>query len=1041
MTFRALFLFAAFAFVSSLSAQVFTWSAWSGLPPQSGTADGPALAARFYRPAGVVVTDNGFVMIADALNGTIRMLSPDGQVTTLAGSPRRTGSSDGVGSAARFRAPWGLTVLGGWLYVTDRYNHSIRRITPTGAVTTYAGANGEAGAVDGPAALARFNEPLGITDNGTGGLYVVDRLNHAIRRIDANGNVTTFAGLLGSPGSADGPAADARFLRPTGITRANNGDLFVTDSGNHTIRRITAAGVVSTWAGSAGFPGTANGQGPAARFEFPGDLVLFGDGSLLVADTGNHSIRQITADRTVSLYSGRLNVEGYANGSLLDARYYVPTAIAQAPGNSLIVVDAMNHSLRRISSDTTVTLLAGGGGNFGRSDGTGPRARFNFPQGVAVHSSGDVYVADGRGNSLRRIFSGGETLTILPGTASAGTYLDGPAGTATTDYPSGVAVGADRTLYFCEYQSHTIRRMRASGEVETIAGRPGVAGSADGRGEAARFRFPTGVAVDEAGNVFVADSNSHVIRRIAAGNDVVTTFAGLPGSPGSADGRGNAARFRFPRGLCVDRGGNVYVADAGNHLIRMITTDGQVSTFAGVPESSGTNDGPVALARFTSPDAVAHDGKGSLFVADRGNDTIRRIAGGVVTTIGGSAGIGDFAEGSSTSAWFSAPSGIAVADDGAVYVTEAENNVVRRGRPQGHPAFVSQPVPVTVSPGQPAEFQTQASGFGFSYQWRFNGAPIAGATSATLWLPSAQSSHAGEYTVTIANGVGSIKSAPARLTVLAPDATPGRIVNLSILTRLSAPGDNFTLGYVVANVAADRPKPLLIRAAGPALGALGIPDTLTDPRLELFADGRANGGNDNWAGAASVRTTGTAVGAFALATETSLDAAMIFETPARENSVRVSATDNGSGLVLAEIYDAALTSVTAASPRLANVSVLKHLGTGLTAGFVVGGHSPVRVLIRAVGPTLGAAPFHVPDVVSDVELTLYAGQQIVRVNDDWGGSAELTAAFARVGAFSLPASSHDAAVLVTLEPGLYSVAVKGVGENTGRALVEIYDVR
>ncbi len=270
-----------------------------------------------------------------------------------------------------------------------------------------------------------------------------------------------------------------------------------------------------------------------------------------------------------------------------------------------------------------------------------------------------------------------------------------------------------------------------------------------------------------------------------------------------------------------------------------------------------------------------------------------------------------------------------------------------------------------------------------------------------------------------------------------------RLVNLSILTSLDAPGDAFTLGYVVGGAGTSGSKPVLIRAAGPTLGAapFNLAGALGDPKLELFAGATKTSENDNWGGSAGLSGAFAAVGAFAYASGTSLDAATLATVAPGDNSVRVSASGNGTGTVIAELYDSTpFASLGATSPRLVNVSVLKHLGTGLTAGFVVDGTATKRVLIRAVGPTIGGAPFNVSGVVADPQLTLYSGQTAIRTNDNWGGTAELTAAFAQVGAFALPAASRDAALLVTLQPGAYTVQASGVGSTTGVAIVEVYEV-
>jgi len=355
----------------------------------------------------------------------------------------------------------------------------------------------------------------------------------------------------------------------------------------------------------------------------------------------------------------------------------------------------------------------------------------------------------------------------------------------------------------------------------------------------------------------------------------------------------------------------------------------------------------------------------------------------------------------------------------------------------GPPALAQQPQPQSVNLGQPAVLQVTAYATGpFSYQWKKDGAAISGATSATLTLSGVQSTSTGNYTVTVSNSAGFVTSNVVPLTV----NIPGRLINLSVLTDIVAAGEDFTLGYVVGGTNTFGAKPLVIRAAGPSLGALGVLGTLDDPKLELFAGSTFTGGNDNWGGSAQLTAALAAVGAFAYTGPFSKDAATTANITTRDNSVKVSAVGSGRGTVIAEIYDAtSLASFTTATPRLINVSVRKHLGSVLTMGFVVGGSTSAKVLVRGIGPTLGA--FGVPGTVADPQLTLFNSSSVkIGENNDWGGTAPLTAAFASVGAFALPSTSKDAALLVTLAPGNYTAQVTGVNGTTGVALVEVYEV-
>lgn len=361
------------------------------------------------------------------------------------------------------------------------------------------------------------------------------------------------------------------------------------------------------------------------------------------------------------------------------------------------------------------------------------------------------------------------------------------------------------------------------------------------------------------------------------------------------------------------------------------------------------------------------------------------------------------------------------------------------------PAITNPPVATAAVVGRSTTLYVVATGTGNTYQWRKDTGPggsyvaIAGATAALYTIPTVTATSAGNYTVVITNTVGTKTSDPIALTLVTAEKA-GRLINLSVLTDIASATDEFTLGYVVGGAATTGSKPLVIRAAGPSLGALGVPGTLADPKLETFAGATKTGENDNWGGSTELTGALAAVGAFAYTGPTSKDAAVSANISTRDNSVRVTGVAGATGAVIAEVYDATSSaSFSPATPRLLNVSVRKNLGAGVTAGFVLGGTTPTRLLIRVVGPGLGA--FGVAGTVVDPQLTLFAGSTKIAENNDWGGTAELAAASTSVGAFALPAAtSKDAALLVSLPPGQYSVLANGVNNTTGVAIVEVYEL-
>ncbi len=364
------------------------------------------------------------------------------------------------------------------------------------------------------------------------------------------------------------------------------------------------------------------------------------------------------------------------------------------------------------------------------------------------------------------------------------------------------------------------------------------------------------------------------------------------------------------------------------------------------------------------------------------------------------------------------------------------------------PVIAVAPQSQTAASGTAATFSVSATG-AQTYQWSLNGVALAGATASTLTVNSATAANVGTYSVIARNATGSATSSGALLS-LANLPGVGRLSNLSILTTISADDPLFTVGTFVSGSVGS--KPLLIRAAGPALTVLGVGGALADPKLEVFSGQTVIAANDNWGGTPALDGAFAAVGAFGYATGDSRDAAVFKPNLAPgAYTVQVSGVGGATGTVIAELYDSTPPSqFTALTPRLVNVSVLKRIAAGetLTAGFVISGSAAKQVLIRAVGPALGLPPFNLGGVMADPKLEIYSGQSVVSSNDNWGTpvgagaatSAQLSAAFAAVGAFALPAGSSDAALLVALAPGNYTTQVSGVGSTGGQMIIEVYEV-
>jgi len=407
--------------------------------------DSSVTTARFSSPQGVAVDGAGNVYVADSLNHTIRKISSVGIVTTLVGTAGQSGSTDGAGSAARFSSPKGVAVDGvGNIYVADTFNDTIRKITPDGATLTLAGSPGLNGLADGIGSVARFSSPQGIAVDGSGNIYVADEVNQTIRKITPGWVMAVPPpSTAGRNGSAPTAGNAARFSLPCGVAVDDTGNVYVGDDGaavdssgnvylgnGKATRKISPGWVVTTLAGSAGQSGSADGKGSDARFNNPQGLALDGTGNIYVGDKDNDIIRKITPDGVVTTIAGSAGNSGSIDGTGDEARFSYPQDLALDVSGNIYVTSG--NTIRKITPDGTVTTLAGNPDKSGSTDGTGSAARFRYPEGVTVDSSGTLYVI--AGNAIRKITAAG-VVTTLAGTPDKSGSSDGIGGTGSSSSP------------------------------------------------------------------------------------------------------------------------------------------------------------------------------------------------------------------------------------------------------------------------------------------------------------------------------------------------------------------------------------------------------------------------------------------------------------------------------------------------------------------------------------------------------------------------------------------------------------------------------
>lgn len=578
-----------------------------------------------------------------------------------------------------------------------------------GSISLLAGSLQRAGSQDGIGTQAQFNGLRGVAQDGAGIIYVADTDNHTIRRIDPSGAVSTLAGAAGQPGSADGTGAAARFAQPRAVAVGASGDVYVADTGNHVIRKISSAGVVTTVAGSAGQPGAIDGPGSAARFTSPRGLALDAAGSLFVADASG-AVRKVAADGTVTSFAGKLGEQGFVVGDGVQARFTNVLGVAVGADGTVFVSELSNPNasgqIRRFDSQGRALPW-----------GDAPQGVLGmpYPVGIAASAGGDLLVASSgtfapvpghgqRYNTIWRITPEGTPVLVAGQDGPLGQgSADGAGATASFSNPEGVASAAGGAILVADTGNHAVRRIDAQGLVSTLAGGTG-AGRVDGQGPAARFFDTGGIAASPDGTLFVADSGNAQIRRVSPSGNVSTltmtegssTFSSLGVHVGAlaagADGTLYAGWFG---GGTVTRG--IAAIDPGGKLARR--TDAYPQGIASTPRGLYyTIDRPiegglvekllpdggrqVVASGLKGPHGIAADASGTLYVASRDDHTLRAIdLQGTVRLVAGKPGESGHADGTGDQARLTSPLALAMDDAGNLYVADA--GTIRKVTPDG----------------------------------------------------------------------------------------------------------------------------------------------------------------------------------------------------------------------------------------------------------------------------------------------------------------------------------------------------------------------
>ncbi len=604
----------------------------------------------------------GFYFATPEHHRVYRVLD-SGEIFVVAGSTTGFSGDGGPARSAQLSFPNALAVdLAGNIYLSDKGNSRIRKIDTNGAIRTLATA------VSSPAGLA-----VDLANN----LYIADSVANKILKIASDGTLSTFAGTGFTGFSGDGgPAVEASFSGLEGLATDAQGNVYIADSMNHRIRVVRTDGIITTVAGTgiAGFRGDGD---PAivADLNQPRGVAVDGSGNVFIADTANHAVRKVAANGLISTLAGTGVGDYYGDsGPAAKALLRSPAAVSVDRRGVAYIADSINGRIRRITPAGAIFTAAGGGSV------TGSDFR---PQNIAQDGLGNLYMTGAGSNTIFRVAPNG-AVAVFAGSAASGYSGDsGPARQALFASPAGLAFDGSGNLYVADSGNNCIRRIGAGGMVTTIVGNGAGGFSGDGAGagaaRSASLLSPQAVVVDRNGNLFIADTGNHRVRSVTP-NGAINTVAGNGLTTIRGDGAATSISLNAPAGLAIEANGLLLISDTQNHRVRRLMADGTILTIAGEGIAGFTGDGQAAVVRISAPMGLAVDSGGNIYIADSGNNKVRRVSPtGLITTVAGTGAAGYSGDsGQGVFAALNAPSGVIFDPGGILYIADTLNSAIRR---------------------------------------------------------------------------------------------------------------------------------------------------------------------------------------------------------------------------------------------------------------------------------------------------------------------------------------------------------------------------
>ncbi len=699
------------------NAQRISTFAGNGMP-ENTSGGGSATDAAINMPQGICTDTAGNIYFGSST--VLRKVTPAGIISDIAGSSTTHGFSGDGGPAtnALLQDIAGMAIdANGNIFIADQGNNRIRKINTSGIISTYCGnGTGASTGDDGPVNAATLSGPSGVAFDNVGNMYICDAGAHRVRKVNTAGIITAFAGTGVSGSSGDGgPATAAQFNLPYAVSADGEGNVYVAEYFENLIRKINTSGIVTTVAGT-GDPSSYGDGGPAtnAALTFPRGIIATANGTLYICDMGNDIVRKVDTSGIITTIAG-IGTAGFSGdgGSATAALLNNPFSCALDRNGNLYITDQNNNRIRRVllctppdagtisgistlySSSAATLITSGDAGGIWTSSNTSVATIEGATGVISALSAGTATISyalsttcdNALATYVVNVTDGAApgdcswTMSTIAGNGINGFGGDGGAATkARLSEPHSVAVDSIGNIYISS--GYRIRKVTTSGLITTIGGNGGAHYNGDGGLAADAGMDPYGVAFDGAGNLYFADLSNSRIRKVSS-SGIITTVAGTGtwGYTGNG-GPATAAQINYPSALTVDGSGNIYFTDGDNNVVRKVSSSGIITTVAGsgaMPGYSG-DGGPAISAQLAFPMGLAVDRLGNLYLSDVNNNRVRKVnTSGIITTIAGTGTAGFAGDGGpATSALLNSPAGIDVDSAGNLYITDAGNSVIRR---------------------------------------------------------------------------------------------------------------------------------------------------------------------------------------------------------------------------------------------------------------------------------------------------------------------------------------------------------------------------